>query len=176
MRQLLLLRHAKSAWDDPGLADHARPLAQRGLAAAAAIRRVMQESGLQPDVVFVSSARRTLQTLKALEPWDETPLIEPMDGLYLAGVEQLLGALRGTPETVRSAMLVGHNPGLHELAVLLVGAHGMAAGTEGAKRLALSYPTGALAEFTVAVPWQGLGEGTGRLVRFICPNDLPRVG
>ena len=136
MRQLLLLRHAKSAWDRPGLSDYARPLAQRGVLAAAAVRRAMQEHGLQPDLVLVSSARRTLQTLEALEPWDETPLIEPMDGLYLAGAEQLLGVLRGTPETVRSAMLVGHNPGVHELAVLLVGAHGMAAGDERAKRLA----------------------------------------
>ena len=176
MRQLLLLRHAKSAWDRPELADHARPLDQRGVLAAAAIRRAMHEHGLQPDLVLVSSARRTLQTLEALEPWEETPLIEPMDGLYLAGAEQLLQALRGTPETVRSAMLVAHNPGMHELALLLAGAHGMAVGDEKAKRLASAYPTAALAEFTVAVPWQHLGEGTGRLVRFICPRDLPESG
>ncbi len=175
MRQLLLLRHAKSCWDNPGLSDHARPLAQRGLLAAAAMRRAMQDLGLQPDLVLVSSARRTLQTLEALEPWEETPLIEPMDGLYLAGAEQLLKALRGTPETVRSAMLVGHNPGLHELAVMLVGAHGMAASGESAKRLAAGYPSGALAELTVAVPWQRLGEGMGRLVRFVCPRDLPEA-
>lgn len=172
MRQLLLLRHAKSAWDGPELADHARPLARRGVRAAAAIRRVMHEHGLQPDLVLVSSARRTLQTLEALEPWDETPLIESMDGLYLAGAEQLLGALRNTPETVRSTMLVAHNPGMHDLAVLLAGAHGMALGDEKVKLLASGYPTGALAEFTVAVPWQHLGEGTGRLVRFVRPRDV----
>lgn len=173
MRQLLLLRHAKSAWDDPGLSDHARPLAPRGLRAAAAMRRTMQGLGLQPDMVLVSSARRTMQTLEALEPWDETPLIEPMDGLYLAGAEQLLKVLRRTPETVRSTMVVGHNPGLHELAVLLAGAHGMTLADENARRLAAGYPSGALAEFTVAVPWQRLAEGSGRLVRFVCPRDLP---
>ena len=175
MRQLLLLRHAKSAWDDPSVSDHARPLARRGQLAAAAMRQAMVGFGLQPDLVLVSSARRTLQTLEALGPWEETPLVEPMDGLYLAGAEQLLKAVRGIPETVRSVMLIGHNPGLHELAVLLVGAHGMVAAGESARQLAAGYPSGALAEFTIAAPWQRLGEGTGRLVRFVCPKDLPEA-
>ena len=172
MRQLLLLRHAKSSWEDASLADHARPLNARGQLAAAAMRRVMQGLGLQPDLVLVSSARRTMQTLEALEPWDETPLIEPMDGLYLAGAEQMLKVLRDTAETVRSVLLVGHNPGLHELAVMLVGAHGMASGGEAARRLAAGYPSGTLTEFTLAVPWQGISEGTGRLGHFVSPRDL----
>lgn len=175
MRQLLLLRHAKSSWEDSSLPDHERPLERRGRLAAAAMRRAMQGLGLQPDLVLVSSSRRTLQTLEALEPWEETPLIEAMDGLYLAGPEQMLKILRATPDLVRSAMLVGHNPGLQELAVALVGAGGMTLADENARRLASSYPSGALAEFTVAVPWQRLGEGTGRLVRFVCPKDLPEA-
>ena len=84
MRQLLLMRHAKSSWDDPRLSDHARPLNARGRQAAAAMRQAMHELGLTPDVVLVSSARRTLQTMEALEPWADTPLVEPMDALYLA--------------------------------------------------------------------------------------------
>lgn len=139
------------------------------------MRRAMQGLGLQPDLVLVSSARRTVQTVEALEPWDETPLIEELDGLYLAGAEQMLKVLRGIPETVRSVLLVGHNPGLHELAVTLIGAQGMASGGEAAHRLAAGYPSGALAEFTVAVPWRGLGEGTGRLGHFVCPRDLPEA-
>jgi phosphohistidine phosphatase len=98
-----------------------------------------------------------------------------MDGLYLAGPEQLLKALRGLPDTVRSAMLIGHNPGMHELAVMLAGAHQMTLANASARRLASGYPSGALAEFTVAVPWQRLGEGMGRLVRFVCPKDLPEA-
>lgn len=139
------------------------------------MRRVMQGLGLQPDLVLVSSARRTMQTLQALEPWDEMPLIEPLDGLYLAGAEQMLKVLRGTAETVRSVLLVGHNPGLHELAVTLIGAHGLASGSQAAHRLAAAYPSGALAEFSVAVPWHGLGEGTARLGHFVCPRDLPEA-
>ena len=64
MRQLLLLRHAKSSWDDPALSDHARPLNARGRRAATAMAQAMRELGLAPDIVLVSSARRTLQTLK----------------------------------------------------------------------------------------------------------------
>src|SRR5271163_4852142 len=102
MRQLLLMRHAKSSWDDPKLPDHARPLNARGRLAAASIGGEMRRLGLVPDVILVSSARRTLQTLEALEPWDENPLIEPMDKLYLATAPQLLAILRGISDTVRS--------------------------------------------------------------------------
>ena len=173
MHQLLLMRHAKSSWDDPALSDHARPLNRRGRLAAEAMRRTMGDLGLAPDLVLVSSARRTLQTLEALEPWADTPLVEPMDAIYLATAPALLQVLRGVADTVRSVMLLGHNPGLHELALLLVGAHGMARMDDTLRRLAAGYPTGALAEFTVTGPWGGLGSGGERLVRFLSPRELP---
>jgi len=173
--QLLLLRHAKSSWDDPRLGDHARPLSARGRRAAAAMRRAMQELDLVPDVVLVSSARRTLQTLEALEPWVESPLVERMDALYLAGAPQLLQILHGVAETARSVLLVGHNPGLHDLAVLLIGGREAAMATPMARRLAESYPTGALAEFAVRGGWRTLEAGGGRLLRFLRPRDLPEV-
>ncbi|WP_048863045.1 SixA phosphatase family protein, partial [Acidisphaera rubrifaciens] len=119
MRQLMLLRHAKSSWDDPKLSDHARSLNTRGRQAAAGMGRMMRDLGLVPDLILVSSARRTLQTLEALEPWDETPLIEPMDALYLATAPQLCAVLNTVSETVRSVLLIGHNPGLHDLALML---------------------------------------------------------
>ena len=75
------------------------------------------------------AARRTRETLDALQPWDEAPLIEPMDELYLATAAQLLEVLREMPETARSVMLIGHNPGLHDLALRLVG-RGDAAGSD----------------------------------------------
>jgi len=166
------MRHAKSSWDDPKMPDHARPLNARGRQAAAAMRRAMRDLGLEPDVVLVSSARRTLQTMEALEPWQETPLIEPMDGLYLVSAPQMLAVLHEVAETARSVLLLAHNPGLHDLALLLAGAQGMAADTPAIHRLAESYPTGALAEFVVAGPWRTLGEGGGQLLRFLCPRDL----
>ena len=173
MRQLLLLRHAKSSWDDPRLPDHARPLNARGRRAARAMAAAMRERGFAPDVVLVSSARRTLQTLEALAPLDGTPIVEPMDDLYLAPWQRLIDVLRQVPETARSVLLIGHNPGLHELALALAGPEGMAAlGTEG-QRLAEAYPTAGLAEFAIASPWQGLTAGGGRLLRFLVPADLP---
>ena len=175
LRQLLLMRHAKSSWDDPRLPDHARPLNARGRQAAAAMRQAMGELRLVPDVVLVSSARRTLQTMEALEPWEDTPLVEPMDALYLAGAPQLLQVLGGVAETARSVLLVGHNPGLHDLAMLLVGAEAMAQDTPAVRRLAEGYPTGALAEFALAGSWRSLGAGSGRLLRFLCPRDLPEL-
>jgi phosphohistidine phosphatase len=173
MRQLLLLRHAKSSWDDPGLSDHARPLNARGRRAAAAMAAAMRDLGLQPDLVIVSSARRTLQTLEALMPFDDHALVEPMDALYLAPVSLLMDGVRKVPETVRSVLVIGHNPGLHELAMTLAGpAQGGGAGAGAAARLAEGFPTAALAEFTVAVPWRSVAEGSGRLVRFLSPRDL----
>ena len=180
MRQLLLLRHAKSSWDDPALSDHARPLNARGRRAAAAIAQAMRELGLAPDIVLVSSARRTLQTLEALTPFDDPALIEPMDALYLAPWRGLLAAIQEVPETARSLLVIGHNPGLHELAMALAGPEGGTGGGTGAsgrgglaaRRLAEGYPTGALAEFSIATPWHLLEAGGGRLIRFIQPRDL----
>ena len=98
--------------------------------------RALRSLGLAPDVVLVSSARRTLQTLEALEPWDETPLIEPLDALYLASAPQIMAILQRVTDTVRSVMVIGHNPGLHDLALTLAGAHALSARTEPTSRLA----------------------------------------
>ncbi|SHI84446.1 phosphohistidine phosphatase [Roseomonas rosea] len=171
MRQLLLLRHAKSAWDDPALSDHARPLNARGRRAVAAMSAAMRGLGLRPELVLVSSSRRTLQTLEGLGALDGPPRVEPMDDLYLAPWTRLLDALREVPEGVGSVLLIAHNPGLHDLALNLAGPDGGMAG--GA--LAEAYPTGALAEFAVERPWSALGPDAARLVRFLQPRDLPEM-
>ncbi len=184
LRQLLLLRHAKSLWDDPKLSDHARPLNVRGRTSARAMSVEMRRLGLIPDLVLVSSARRTLQTLEELGSWQNQPLVEPMDALYLASAHAMLDVLHDVADSVRCVLLIGHNPGMHELAMTLVGAQafasvGFAAPASDANdagmlsRLAEGYPTGALCEFSVAGPWSSLGEGSGQLQHFIAPRDLP---
>ena len=169
MHQLLFLRHAKSSWDDPKLADRDRPLSKRGRRAAAAMRKAMLDLGLTPDVVLVSPSRRTLETLAALEPWDDTPLVEQVEALYLATAPQLLTILHGVNETVRSLMLIGHNPGMHELAVLLAST---SVASDATRRMTTALPTAALAEFSVATQWQQLDAAGTRLVRFLTPRDL----
>ncbi|MGG5885946.1 SixA phosphatase family protein [Falsiroseomonas sp. HC035] len=173
MRQLLLLRHAKSSWDDPRLSDHARPLNARGRRAAIGMGAAMRDLGLAPDIVLVSSARRTLQTLEALAPLEGPPLVEPMDDLYLAAWPSLLDVLRGVRETARSVLLIGHNPGLHDLAMALAGPAAMAAATPTTRRLAEGYPTATLSEFALALPWRRLEPGGARLLRLLSPADLP---
>ncbi len=95
-----------------------------------------------------------------------------MDALYLATAPQLLAVLNGVAETARSVMLIGHNPGLHDLAVLLMGS---AREPADARRLAEGYPTGALAEFSVPGAWRALAAGGARLHRFLSPRDLPQL-
>ena len=173
MHQLLLLRHARSVGGDATTSDRDRPLDPRGRRAAAAMRREMRDHGLIPDLILVSSAKRTLETLDALEPWDDTPLIEPMDELYLATETRLLEAIHAVAETVRSLLLIGHNPGLLNLAVTLADRRTSAAPP--LKAIQDGFPTTALAEFSVLGPWSRLGAEGGRLIRFVTPAhlDLP---
>ncbi len=161
MHQLLLLRHAKAVRDSHGLPDRDRPLAPRGRADAAALRQAMRALGLVPDLVLVSPSLRTTQTLAALEPWDDTPLVEVLDPLYLADAAALQATLAEVAETVRSVLLIGHNPGLHEFARRLAGT----VQSEPARRLADRYPTSALAEFAIPGPWRQLSDA--RLIRFL---------
>jgi phosphohistidine phosphatase len=178
MRQLLLLRHAKSAWDDPALSDHARPLNARGRRAAAAMSSAMRGLGMRPELVLVSSSRRTLQTLEGLGTLDGPPRIEPMDDLYLAPWERLLQAVREVPDNVRSVLLIAHNPGLHDLALNLASPEAGPAGVDArssVQALAESYPTASLAEFALEGPWASLGVGKAQLLRFLQPGDLPEM-
>lgn len=171
MHQLLLLRHAKTMAETPGLPDQGRPLMARGRRDALAMGRALHAFGLQPDLVLVSSARRTQETLECLEPWPETPLIETVEGLYLATAPEILGFLNEIPETVRSVLVIGHNPGLRECALLLAAP---GSGTEtGQRALAEGLPTTTLVEFGFGNAWAHLAGGRARLMRVLSPRDLP---
>lgn len=159
MHQLLVLRHAKA--DRPaGVGDRDRPLADTGRKHAAAMRVSMQRLGLAPDLVLVSPSLRTMQTLGALEPWDDTPLTETVEDLYLADCARMITVLRNVTETVRAVLLIGHNPGLHELV-----------NTIGHKKQD-GFPTCTLAELTILGRWRDLPAG-GRLARLVSRHTLP---
>lgn len=172
MHQLILLRHAKAAPPAEGGADHDRPLNEAGRRAATAIGQAMRLAGLAPDVVLVSPALRTQQTFAALEAagvWHEWPNVDTLPTLYMATPALIRDTLRGLPETVRSALVIGHNPGLHELALSLFGP---ANPRPELARIRNAYPTASLAEFLVTTPWQRLGQGAAALQRFLQPADI----
>jgi phosphohistidine phosphatase len=174
MHQLILLRHAKAAPEASGSTDHDRPLTDAGRAAASAVGHAMRKAGLAPDVVFVSTALRTQQTLEALESagvWDEWPNIDSPPVLYMASPTQIRDLLRDLPETVRSALVIGHNPGLHQLALTLADP---ADPKPDQARLTSGFPTASMAEFLVASPWRRLSAQAASLQRFLQPADLAR--
>jgi phosphohistidine phosphatase len=174
-RQLLLLRHAKSSWDDMSIPDHDRPLSKRGRKAAAAMRAWIHAQRLAPDLALVSTALRTRQTFAALQPWPHPPAVVFMEALYHAPGPAMLELLRQVEAPVRTLLLVGHNPGLMELATLLAGEAATQAEGTPAQRLASAYPTAALAQFALERPWSRIGEGAERLTAFIIPRELKRA-
>ena len=170
MKRLFLLRHAKSSWDDPTLGDFDRPLNPRGRAAAEAMGRELRALGLGFDVVVASPARRVVETLARVARGYGRDLAPQLDRkLYAAGADGLLSIVRATDDAVGALLLVGHNPGLHQLALRLSAADGGAT----FKKLSVKFPTAALAEIVFSVePWGKVAAGKGRLERFIRPRDL----
>lgn len=170
MRRLILLRHAKSDWPD-GVADPERPLAPRGRASAPRIGTYIAHEELVADRVLVSPARRTRETwdlVAAQLPPVKVVASEPR--VYDASAARLLAVLRDQPREAHSVMLVGHNPGLADLASLLA-TSGPAAHLS---KMMEKFPTGGLAVIDLPIDeWSAIVPGSGRLDRFVTPRDLP---
>ena len=169
MGLLHLFRHAKASRDDARIDDHDRPLAPRGRKAAPMMARWMAENEVVPDFVMVSTSKRTRETWSLMKPaFRPAPEVEFEDGLYLASAGELLYRVRVLGDERREVMLVGHNPGLHELAVLLAAGHGIEQG-----RLSEKFPTAALCSIDFGSrPWRRAEARSGRLIRFIRPMDI----
>lgn len=170
MLELLLLRHAKSRWDEPAQADHDRDLAPRGERTAPRMGRLLAEQGLVPDRVLCSTAWRAVRTWElAAAELGAAPEVVFDRALYLAGPERLLDAVRKGGRGARRLLLVGHNPGLHAFAVRLAGS----GDRKLREQLAAKFPTAALAHFAFeAAAWPKLTPGAGRLLGFWRPRDL----
>lgn len=169
MKALYLLRHAKSSWADPSLADHERPLAPRGKKATRALARYLADNGVRPALVLCSTAARARRTLDGVVAslGDDVDVWEEED-LYGAGSGELLQFLRRLPPTVPSVMVIAHNPGLEDLAMDLIGG-----GDEAAlARLHEKFPTGALATLTIPGDWRTLERGQATLTAYVIPKDL----
>jgi phosphohistidine phosphatase len=175
-RHLYVLRHAKSSWDDPGLDDHERPLAPRGIRATQRLADYVRTAGIAPAQVLCSSARRTRETLDGVRPGGET-LIER--SLYDASCGTLIERLKRVPAGTPSVMVIGHNPTMQMLVLRLTGAnepdHALAAAPptdHDLARVAQKFPTGALATLRFDCSWGELGSGCATLVAYVSPKSL----
>jgi phosphohistidine phosphatase len=131
------------------------------------VRRWAKKHGVRPQLVVCSSAVRARQTLEGVLPGLGEPTVWVEVTLYAAGVETLLARVRGLPEEIDEAMLVGHNPGLMELLLLL------AAPGPLRERARENLPTGALAELEMDVRhWGDVSPGAARLTEFVLPREL----
>lgn len=151
------------------MADRDRPLTETGGRAMRDIGAWAADAALAPELILCSPAVRTRQSLALLLPHlGGRPEVKLEEALYLADAEALFARLRRVGSRTGSVLAIGHNPGLHELAALLLRPP---AGPLG-KRLAQAMPTAALAAFELDGPWGGIDQGTARLAHFVTPKEL----
>lgn len=174
MKRLLLLRHAKAVAGNAKSGDHARALNERGRIDAPRVAIAMQHKGYAPDYVLCSTSKRTTETWELLAPeLDSKPEVRFSDGFYLASAKSIVQALRGVGEAWDVVLVIGHNPGLEECALLLA----RKSRSEDERRrfdmLSEKFPTAALAVLDFEIQsWTELAPETGRLVDFIRPKEL----
>jgi phosphohistidine phosphatase len=170
MLTLTLIRHAKSSWADPSLPDFTRPLAPRGFAAGAVMASWLAVNVRPPDTVLVSSALRTQATWALLaDAWGAPATCTLDDSLYMAVSERVLRQIGKTPATTAHLMIVGHNPGMQDLALALIGP----ASTTERMALVAKFPTAAVAVLTFDTRlWSDVRAGQGHLQHFVSPRRL----
>jgi phosphohistidine phosphatase len=169
MRHLILLRHAKSD-RSPGTPDMARPLNERGVAAARLMGAYMAHHRLIPDYVLCSPARRTRDTFSAVaSQWPAAVKVSFEERLYVAPPQAILLVICAQAAEARSLMVIGHNPGLHEAAELLIAAGDVPL----RERLKEKFPTAALAVIDFAADaWSAIHDHSGRLDRYVTPRSI----
>lgn len=170
MRRLFLLRHAKAESSQPGQTDSTRALIERGRRDAARIGAYMASHALRPDRVLVSPARRTQESWKylsgALKP---APGAATVEKLYDATLHTILAVIKDAPASAHTLLVVGHNPGLHDIALMLIASGDI----DARERLREKLPTSGLIIIDFAFDdWSKLHPQSGRLERFVSPKAL----
>ncbi|MGH1574040.1 SixA phosphatase family protein [Methylobacterium sp. P31] len=168
MRRLILLRHAKSD-RTAGVVDRERPLNSRGRRAAPAVGAHLAKAGFRPDLALVSTAERTRETWEAVAAALGNPQTRWQAEIYEAPAESILAVIRDAPDEAATVIVVGHNPGLGDLAVALAGE----GPREARSRLMVEFPTAAYVVIDFdAAHWAEVAPGRGRLERFVRPRDI----
>jgi phosphohistidine phosphatase len=168
MHMLHLLRHAKSSWKEE-VEDHERRLNRRGREAARRVGQALPAAVGTLDLVLCSSARRTRETLELIvAEFAVRPLSVIEDELYEASKDELMDRLCRLADEIDNVLLIGHNPGLHDLAIAVADAN-----TAGFRALSSSkFPTGARASFRVPEPWSGFGCLRCELIDYVTAGSL----
>ena len=167
MNMLHLLRHAKSSAKE-NVEDHERPLSRRGRKTARRVGKSLSGELGAVDLVLCSSARRTRETLDfVLDEFSPRPRTSIEDELYLATRENLIQRLRLLDDRDVNVMVVGHNPGLHELAIALADKN-----SPRFRALAAKFPTTACASFHAPDRWEALGTFRHELIDYFTPESL----
>jgi phosphohistidine phosphatase len=169
MKTLHLLRHAKSSWKQVGLDDHERPLSKRGRAAASAMAKHMKRAGIEPDIVLCSTAVRAKETFDHIAKKLKPKKVLFKRGIYEEPGRHLWKCVRALSERADTALMIGHNPGLHTFALTL-------ADIDSVEHLPPSggkFPTGALVTLSFDGRWKDLRPRTARVVSFVQPRELP---
>lgn len=164
MKNLILIRHAKSSWDSPALSDHDRPLNARGMRDAPAMAAALGQRGVRPDGIVSSTALRAATTAEIIAEglgFAVEGIVRTRD-LYHASAREILRVVQQLDEEWETALLFGHNPGMHEAVDLFSGEWG-----------AGEFPTLATARFELRVDhWGEADEGCGLLLELLTPRML----
>jgi phosphohistidine phosphatase len=174
VKRLLLLRHAKAEPAEPGIHDHERALMARGRTDAPKLGRYIADKGFTPDVILTSTAYRTVETadLTAAE-FSGTPQVDYLETLYLAAPEAILSIVRSAADATHCLMIVGHNPGLEQVATALAREPLRRKERDRFDRIEEKFPTAALAVLDFEVDrWRDIAPGQGALKDFVRPRDL----
>ena len=173
MKTLILMRHAKSAWDAGQIADHDRSLSSRGRETAPLMGAWMVEQKLKPDMVLCSTATRVAETLALLRPTLPDKIdVKEKEALYMALPREILAVISKVKDKVDTLLVLGHNPGIGSLAHWLAGQGDKRA----LERMRDKFPTAGIAviDFDIAA-WRELDGEQGTLRQFMTPKDLAKA-
>jgi|KBSMisStandDraft_5_1062788.scaffolds.fasta_scaffold127708_2 phosphohistidine phosphatase len=166
MKKLLVLRHAKSSWTDPDLADFDRPLNERGLRAAPFMGSVIVKDGLEPELIISSPAERARTTAElVVQGGDLAADVRFEERIYEASPHTLLQIVSDLDDDLETVLLVGHNPGIEDFVKLLTGVYE-------------PMSTAAMAVIELGIDyWEDVAAGTGKLLEVVRPKDrLKTIG
>lgn len=162
MKHLLIMRHAKSSWDQPNLSDYERPLNERGQIAALKMGSFLKELNILPQAILYSTAQRTTETMSLfVEASQFQGTLLPKDDLYASSAESYLSIIRNYKEDHETIIIIGHNPSCENLCRMLCGSETF-------------FPTAAIGHLALPIDhWQDLDSNTKGILKNIWrPKDL----